>query len=128
MYVLSWKQKCGPGLLSPGLCICLPGSTHGQVGATGHVCNWACVQLGVCATGQISMCKKTAAGVLPAATCKLCLSPPYLSGLDGAFWAQAYDAGLFCLCLWDDSHQKFGGRCHHVRVAVRRKERALYAK
>eukprot|EP00983_Pelagomonas_calceolata_P037999 1136630-Pelagomonas_calceolata.AAC.9 len=44
--------------------------------------------------------------------------PPNCPGSAGAFRAQAFDAGFSFVCLWDNPHQKFGGRCPHVRVAV----------
>eukprot|EP00983_Pelagomonas_calceolata_P082462 1155934-Pelagomonas_calceolata.AAC.1 len=47
--------------------------------------------------------------------------PPNFSGPAGAFRTQTFDAGLFFVCIWDNPHQKMGGRSSHARVAVRGK-------
>eukprot|EP00967_Tisochrysis_lutea_P124330 scaffold207778_cov17-Tisochrysis_lutea.AAC.1 len=43
-------------------------------------------------------------------------------GPAGAFRPQPFDAGFFFACLWDNPHQRFGGRCPHMRVVVRGRE------
>eukprot|EP00983_Pelagomonas_calceolata_P073505 1152165-Pelagomonas_calceolata.AAC.4 len=53
------------------------------------------------------------------------LSPhslPNFSGPAGAFRARTFDAALFFLCIWDNLHQKFGGRSSHAHVVVRKRK------